>query len=158
SEMDATMQTQVAILRSDALALRVIEAMRLYRDPRFTTVKPEPEPVMPGSNMQPDPALAAGLLGAFRGGLNVQLVPSTRLIQVSYTHPNPQFATEAANALVRTFIEENFRTKYASASQTSDWLSGELNDLQAKVQTSEEKLVRYQKDHGIVGVDEKQNT
>ncbi|HEV2175348.1 MAG TPA: polysaccharide biosynthesis tyrosine autokinase, partial [Nitrospira sp.] len=30
-------------------------------------------------------------------------------------------------------------------------------DLQLKVQTSEEKLVRYQKDHGILGVDEKEN-
>jgi capsular exopolysaccharide synthesis family protein len=157
-EMDATLQTQVAILRSDALALKTIEVMHLYRDSRFTTVKPEPDPAMPGSNMEPDSAQAASLLGQFRGGLNVQLVPSTRLIQVSYTHPNPQFATEATNTLVKTFIEENFRTKYASANQTSDWLSKELDDLQLKVQTSEEKLVRYQKDHGIVGVDEKQNT
>ncbi len=157
-EMDATLQTQVAILRSDALALKVIEAMRLYRDPRFTTVTPERESAMPASNMQPDPAQFADLLGEFRSGLNVQLIPSTRLIQVSYTHPNPQFATEIANTLVKTFIEENFRTKYASANQTSDWLSKELDDLELKVQTSEEKLVRYQKDHGIVGVDEKQNT
>jgi len=37
------------------------------------------------------------------------------------------------------------------------WLSTELADLQMKVQTSEEKLVRYQKDHSILGVDEKQN-
>ena len=36
-------------------------------------------------------------------------------------------------------------------------LSRELADLQLKVQTGEEKLVRYQKDHGILGVDEKQN-
>ena len=62
--------------------------------------------------MQPDPAQAAGLLGAFRGGLIVQLVPSSRLIQVSYIHPDPQFATEITNTLVKTFIEENFRTKY----------------------------------------------
>jgi capsular exopolysaccharide synthesis family protein len=157
-ELDATLQTQVAILRSDALLLKAIEAMHLDRDPRFTTVKPEPEPAMPGSNMQPDPARAAGLLGEFRSGLNVQRIPDTRLVQISYTHPNPQFATEVANTLVKTFIEENFRTKYDSASQTSDWLSRELDDLQLKVQTSEEKLVRYQKDHGIVGVDEKQNT
>lgn len=157
-ELDATMQTQIAILKSDSLALKVIEAMRLYQDPRFAPVNPQPEQAMPGSSMQPDPSQAAGFLGAFHGGLSVQLIPSTRLIQVSYTHHDPQFATEVANALVKTYIEENFRTKYASASQTSDWLSRELDDLQAKVQTSEEKLVRYQKDHGIVGVDEKQNT
>ena len=157
-EEDTTLQTQAAILRSDALALKAIEAMRIYRDPRFTTVKPEPEPAMPGLTLQPDPAKAAGLLGAFKGGLGVETIPNTRLIQVSYKHPNPQFATEATNTLVKTFIEENFRTKYDSASQTSDWLSKELDDLQLRVQTSEEKLVRYQKDHGIVGVDEKQNT
>jgi polysaccharide biosynthesis transport protein len=107
--------------------------------------------------MQPDPVQAAGLLGAFRGGLIVQLVPNSRLLQVSYTHPDPQFATEITNTLVKTFIEENFRTKYNSVTQTSEWLSRELADLQLKVQTAEEKLVRYQKDHSILGVDEKQN-
>jgi polysaccharide biosynthesis transport protein len=157
-EYEATLETQVAILRSDALALKVIEAMHLYRDPRFTTVKQVlPESSTLGSSMQPDAAEAASLLGAFRGGLNVQLVRSSRLIQVSYIHPDPQFATEITNTLVKTFIEENFRTKYESVTQTSEWLSRELADLQLKVQTSEEKLVRYQKDHSILGVDEKQN-
>ena len=157
-EYEATLETQVAILRSDALAIKVIEAMRLYQDPRFTTVRPvSSESSTPLSGMQPDPVQAAGLLGGFHGGLTVQLVPSSRLIQVSYTHPNPQFATEIANTLVKTFIEENFRTKYESVTQTSEWLSKELADLQLKVQTSEEKLVRYQKEHSILGVDEKQN-
>ncbi len=157
-EFEATLETQVAILRSDALAIKVIEAMHLYQDPRFTTVKPTVnDPAMPDTSMQPDPTQAAGLLGSFHGGLNIQLVPNTRLIQVSYTNPDPRFATEVANTLVKTFIEENFRTKYDSASQTADWLSRELADLQLKVQTSEEKLVRYQKDHGILGVDEKEN-
>ncbi len=157
-EFEATLETQVAILRSDALALKVIEAMHLYQDPRFTQVQqvaPE-SPVQPGS-MQPDPAQAAGLLGAFHSGLIVQLVPSSRLIQVSYTHTDPQFATQITNTLVKTFIEENFKTKYNSVTQTSEWLSRELADLQLKVQTAEEKLVRYQKDHSILGVDEKQN-
>src|SRR5262249_8121188 len=41
--------------------------------------------------------------------------------------------------------------------QTSDWLSKQLSDLQLKVETSQQKLVQYQKDHGILGIDEKQN-
>ena len=158
-EYEATLETQVAILRSDALAIKVIEAMRLYQNPQFTAVKqPDLPPSSIGdSSMPPDPTQAAALLGAFHGGLNIQLVPGTRLIQVSYTHNDPRFATEVTNTLIKTFIEENFRTKYDSASQTSDWLNRELADLQLKVQTSEEKLVRYQKDHGILGVDEKEN-
>jgi succinoglycan biosynthesis transport protein ExoP len=157
-EYEATLETEAAILRSDALALKVSEAMRLDRDPRFTGGRPaSPGSSLQDSSMQPDPAQAASLLDVIHGGLNVQLLPNSRLIQISYTSPDPRFATEVVNTLVKTYIEENFRTKYDSASQTSDWLSRELADLQLKVQTSEEKLVRYQKDHGILGVDEKQN-
>src|SRR5216683_300510 len=159
-DYDAALETQVAILRSDALAIKVIEAMHLDRDPRFTPatqVSPSTDAAIQVSRMEPDPSKTASLLGTFSAGLNVQLIRNSRLIQVSYTHPDPRLATEIANTLVTTFIEENFRTKYESVTQTSEWLSKELADLQLKVQTSEEKLVRYQKDHSILGVDEKQN-
>jgi len=158
SEYEVALETQAAILRSDALAMKVIEAVHLDQASTFTgETRPQAEDSIRVSSMQPDPAKTAGLLGAFRGGLSVQLIPNSRLVQISYTSPDPRVATEIANALVRTFIEENFKTKYESVTQTSEWLSTELADLQLKVQTSEEKLVRYQKDHSILGVDEKQN-
>ncbi len=159
-EYDVALETQAAILRSDALAIKVMQALHLDQDARFTRVRqisPSAEGAVRVSSMEPDPVKAAGLLGTFRSGLSVQLVRSSRLIQVSYTHPDPRLATEIANTLVKTFIEENFRTKYESVTQTSEWLSRELADLQLKVETSEEKLVRYQKEHSILGVDEKQN-
>jgi len=159
-DYDTALETQVAILRSDALAIKVIQALHLDQDARLTGVgqiSPSAEGAVRVSSMEPDPVRVAGLLGAFRGGLSVQLIRSSRLIQVSYTHPDPRLATQIANTLVTTFIEENFRTKYESVTQTSEWLSKELADLQLKVQTSEEKLVRYQKDHSILGVDEKEN-
>ena len=160
NESELSLETQAAILRSDALAMKVIEAMHLDQDPRFAGVWQVSAPSENGirlSGMEPDPARIASLLGAFRAGLSVQLIPGSRLVQISYTHPDPRLATEIVNGLVKTFIEENFKTKYESVTQTSDWLSTELADLQLKVQTSEEKLVRYQKDHSILGVDEKQN-
>jgi polysaccharide biosynthesis transport protein len=159
-DYDAALETQVAILRSEALATQVIDTMHLDRDPRFTGVKASSsgsDDVIHTSEMEPDPGKAAGLLGAFEGGLNVQLIPGSRLISVSYTHPDPQLAAEIVNTLVRGFIEQNFKTKYESVTQTSDWLTKELADLQLRVQTSEEKLVRYQKDHSILGIDDKEN-
>jgi succinoglycan biosynthesis transport protein ExoP len=159
NETELSLETQAAILRSNALAMKVIEAMHLDQDPRFAGGRQ----AAPSSNairlssMEPDPARIAGLQGAFRGGLSVQLIPNSRLVQISYTHPDPRLAAEIVNGLVKTYIEANFRTKYESVTQTSEWLSTELADLQLKVQTSEEKLVRYQKDHSILGIDEKQN-
>ena len=153
------LETQLSILRSDELALKVIAALHLDSNPSFIgseTAKDSREKIR-SSDLAPDPQEQASLLGVFRGGLIVEVLPRTRVIQISYMHPDPKLAAEITNSLVKTFIEENFRTKYESTSQTAEWLSRELSDLQMKVQTSEEKLVRYQKDKGIVGIDEKQN-
>jgi succinoglycan biosynthesis transport protein ExoP len=159
-QTDLALETQAAILRSDALAMKVIETMHLDQDPRFAgggqALAPAGDAIQI-SSMEPDPARIAGLLGTFHGGLGVQILSNTRLVQISYTHPDPRLATEIANGLVKTFIEENFKTKYESVTQTSEWLSKELADLRLKVETSEQKLVRYQKDHSILGIDEKQN-
>jgi succinoglycan biosynthesis transport protein ExoP len=156
-QYDVALETQAAILKSDALAMKVIEAMHLAGGSRSVAADPQGEDSIQVSGMQTDPAKVTGLLAAFHGGLSVKIIPNSRLVQISYTSPDPRQATEIVNALVRTFIEENFKTKYESVTQTSEWLSTELADLQLKVQTSEEKLVRYQKDHSILGVDEKQN-
>ena len=56
-----------------------------------------------------------------------------------------------------TYTENNFKSRFDSTMQASDWLSKQLVDLQMKVETSQEKLVHYQKEHEILGIDEKQN-
>src|SRR5258708_2096274 len=80
-DYESTLETQAAILRSDALAMKVIEAMRLDRNPKFTAPKPQQaEDSLQLSCMQPDPAIAAGLLRSFRGGLIFQLIPKSQLV------------------------------------------------------------------------------
>src|ERR1017187_130713 len=71
-EYEATLETQAAILRSDSLAMKVIEAIRLDQNPKFIGGAPPQRSADPlqASNMQPDPATTAGLLGRFRGGLS----------------------------------------------------------------------------------------
>jgi len=158
SDYSVAMETQVSILRSDELALKVIDTLHLDRNPTFTgSVVGTSADELRSSNLESDPKSLATWLTLFRRRMNVQVVPRTRVVEISYMDPNPRLAAEISNTLVRTFIEENFRTKYESTNQTADWLSKELSDLQLKVQTSEEKLVRYQKEKGIVGIDEKQN-
>lgn len=66
-------------------------------------------------------------------------------------------AANVVNTLMQTYVENNFKARFESTMQASDWLSKQLVDLQMKVETSQEKLVRYQKEHEILGMDEKQN-
>jgi succinoglycan biosynthesis transport protein ExoP len=152
------LDTEVLILRSDLLALQVIRELNLDKqlDPNA--------PANAGSGLQkttdalqPDSPRTSALLAGFRNRLNVALVPGTRAIEIRYRSPDPDRAAQVVNTLMHTYVEQNFKTRFESTMQASDWLSKQLVDLQIKVETSQEKLVRYQKEHGILGIDEKQN-
>ena len=54
-------------------------------------------------------------------------------------------------------LSKTSRLRFDSTMQAADWLSKQLADLQIKVETSQSKLIEYQKEHGIVGTDDKQN-
>src|ERR1700723_1971688 len=150
---DLALQTQASILLSDTLALKAIDTMHLDRDPRFT----RKTSTSPNPNLTQNAPQTMGLLRQFRQGLKVEPVPGTRIVLVNYSDRDPRLAADIVNTLVQTFIEANVRTRYESATQTAEWLSKELSDLRVKVEASEEKLVGYQREHGILGIDEKQN-
>src|ERR1700704_2443383 len=151
------LDTEVRILQSDLMALQVIRQLNLDKRPEFGGQADQKQPNLVADPLQSDSNRTSALLGSFRGNLHVTLIPNTRIIEIHYTSTDPQLAASAVNTLAATYVEQNFKTKFESTMQASDWLSKQLVDLQMKVETSQEKLVRYQKEHEILGIDEKQN-
>src|ERR1700690_4309669 len=151
------MDTEVRILQSDLLSLQVIRQLNLDKRPEFGGHADQKQQNLVADPLQTDSNRTSALLGAFRGGLRVTLIPNTRIIEIHYSSPDPQLAASAVNTLAATYVEQNFKTKFESTMQASHWLSKQLVDLQMKVETSQEKLVRYQKEHEILGTDEKTN-
>jgi polysaccharide biosynthesis transport protein len=153
------LDTEVRILRSDLLALQVIRQLNLDRMPEFGGhgAPASSSLALTTDAFEPDSARANAVLGGFKGNLHVVLEPNTRIIDIHFRSPNKELSARVVNALANTYIEQNFKTRFESTMQASDWLSRQLVDLQMKVETSQEKLVKYQKDHQILGIDEKQN-
>jgi capsular exopolysaccharide synthesis family protein len=150
------LETDIKILQSNLLALQVIQELHLDRGSEFASQAPPPVDLAPDP-LQSDPAQAAAMVGSFKGSLRVALVPNTRIIEVHYRSADPQKAANVVNTLMQTYVENNFKARFDSTMQASDWLQRQLVDLQMKVEASQEKLVRYQKEHEILGTDEKQN-
>jgi succinoglycan biosynthesis transport protein ExoP len=153
------LETEVMILQSDLLALQVVKELGLDRRPDFggkTPALPSSLDLAPDP-LQADPARTSALLGGFRGNLKVSLSPNTHIIKVSFRNADKDLTAHVVNTLMSTYTENNFKSRFDSTMQASDWLSKQLVDLQMKVETSQEKLVRYQKEHEILGMDEKQN-
>jgi exopolysaccharide transport family protein len=153
------LETEVMILQSDLLALQVVKELALDRRPEFggkTAALPSSLDLAPDP-LTADSARTSSLLSGFRNSLKVTLSPNTHIIKVSYRNPDKDLTATVVNTLMSTYTENNFKSRFDSTMQASDWLSKQLVDLQMKVETSQEKLVRYQKEHEILGIDEKQN-
>jgi polysaccharide biosynthesis transport protein len=154
------LETDMKILQSDLLALQVIRELNLDKQSEFSGSAPSAPPPsldLAPDTLQSDPARASSMIGDFKGNLRVNLSPNTRIIEVHYRSLDPQMAASVVNTLMQTYVENNFKARFDSTMQASDWLQKQLVDLQMKVETSQEKLVRYQKEHEILGIDEKQN-
>jgi len=155
------METEVKILQSDLLALQVIKELNLDRQPEFggkSPVSPLPSSLdLAPDPLEADPSRTSSLLGSFKGRLTISLIPNSRIMSVRFRDSDPQTAQNVVNKLMGDYQENNYKTRFNNTMQVSDWLGQQLVDLQMKVETSQEKLVRYQKEHEILGIDEKQN-
>ncbi len=154
-DYNVALETQVKILQSDLLALEVIRSIKLDSDPAFTG--PQGSTAAKSDGLSIDSPLQNRLIGRFRSGLKVSVVPRTRIIEIRYIDTDPKLAAKIVNGLANTYIQQNMKNRYESVMQTSDWLAKQLTDLQLKVETSQANLVRYQKEHGILGLDDKRN-
>jgi polysaccharide biosynthesis transport protein len=152
-------ETEVKILQSDLLALQVVKDLGLDRRPEFggKAAPPSASLDLAPDPLQADPSRTSALLSNFRGNLKVALAPNTKIIEVHFRSANKDLAANVVNKLMEDYTENNFKSRFDSTMQAEDWLSKQLVDLQMKVENSQEKLVRYQKEHEILGIDEKQN-
>ena len=147
------MDTQTHVLQSDAIAKLVISKLSLDSDAAFAGKGA----AAASSAADIEPHREAALVGKFHRSLQINSIPRTRLLEIRFSSPDPILAAKAVNSGIDTYIEQNYKTHLEATTRTSDWLTQQLSELQMKVQESQEKLVQYQKEHGILGIDEKEN-
>jgi len=147
------LQTQVDVLKSGNLAWQTIQQLKLDLEPSFTSV-------LPGGGAGDEglsPARRARLIAAFKKSLHIDLVPGSRMIQVSFESTDPNLAAEAANALVSNYREYNFHSRYDATREASGYMREQLDELKAKVEQSQQALVNYERANSIVDATGKVN-
>lgn len=82
----------------------------------------------------------------------------TRLIDIRFTHADPQVAAKIVNAIADTFVLSNLEKKTETNATAGDFLQKRVAELQSGIRSSEERLVNYAKTHQILSLDGSQNT
>jgi len=155
-----TMDTQTRVLQSDAIAKLTIRKLNLDTDTVFAGKQANRTSDDSGGSSESrtiELHREAALVGKFQKALQVNSVPRTRLLEIRFSSTDGALAAKVVNAAIDTYIEQNYRTHLDATKRTADWLTQQLSELQIKVEESQEKLVRYQQEHGILGMDDKEN-
>src|SRR5688572_2075775 len=107
----------------------------------------------------------APFVGAILGGLRVDpvkesrgLYKETRLIDISYTHGDPEVASKVVNAIAETYVANNVEKRGDTNVSTADFLQKRIAELQENIRTDEERLLNYARNNKIISLDANQNT
>jgi capsular exopolysaccharide synthesis family protein len=163
--------TQYRILQSRGLARRVVKVLPPPPPEQPTTVSralslprqainrwrrtSAPAPADPPA--VDETAAEGAAIGEFLGGVEIVPVKGTRLVEIAYSSPDPQYATLAANTLAREYVQQNLDLKLANTTNTIVWLGEELTKQRQKVEAAERAMAAYQEDQNAMSLDDRQN-
>ncbi len=146
------LETLANVFRSDQLAWRVINELKLYQAPgfmggfarRFPGYRPE----SPGADAQ------AWLLERFQRRLHVQTLPRTLLIQIRFRSKDAALSAAVVNAMIRVYGQQESESRVQATAQASGWLQSQLIDLKSRVERGQQRLTTFQNEHGILSTPE----
>ena len=89
--------------------------------------------------------------------IDIEPIKGSRLVDVSAFSTDPAMAAQLANTLVELYIKQNLDAKVGVSHQAVGWLEEQLKSSQTKVADSEEALMGYKQEHGIISLEDRQN-
>jgi succinoglycan biosynthesis transport protein ExoP len=82
-------------------------------------------------------------LEAYYEHLNVQQVPSSRVISIDFSSANAQLAANVANAIAEAYLRMQQTAQLDQTRAAGSWLAGEIEKMRKKVADAEDKVEKY---------------
>lgn len=143
--MPGYMATQVDILNSKSVALKVVDELKLANN----------------ETVRADFAKSSSSEGDIRDWLaglllkNLEAVPSreSSVLTISFTGADPRFAAAVANAFARAYQQTAIQLKVEPIKRASSYFNDQVKVLRENLEAAQNNLSRYQQEKGIVSVD-----
>ncbi|SMF93356.1 chain length determinant protein EpsF [Methylomagnum ishizawai] len=139
--------TQVDIITSHAVALRVVDSLKLTEVPELVE-KFDQETEGRGSVRD----WVADRLVKY---LDARPGRDSSVIAIEFSSTDPDFAAGVANAFARAYIQTNLDLRVDPARTQASWFEDQIKNLRGQVEAARQRLSEYQRRTGIVASDEK---
>ena len=159
-------QTQYNILQSRQLARKTIEALHLWDSP-YLGGKPRTgflSALFPAKATEAKNAANSNetsdqspVIDRFLDNLTVSPIRNSRLVDLKYQLSDADLATRIANAIAKSYIEQNLEYKFTTSKEASDWLGDRLAEQRRQVEAAESALQRYREQHDAISLQDHEN-
>jgi len=143
----AQINTQLEILRSDRVAQRVVQNLKLadLADMRSAW-----------ANARSGMTIQEWLTDVMEAGLDAKVSsPGSNVIDISYRSADARFASTVANAYVQAFLETSIELRVDPAKQYSGFFTDQQKSARTDLETAQNKLSAFQREKGIIGSDDR---
>ncbi len=143
----AVINTQIEVIRSDRVAQRVIQNLKLA-DTADLKAAWERGGKSGGT-------LIEWLTGFIEAGLEVKVAaPGSTVVNITYRSADPRFAATVANAYVTAFLETSIELRVDPAKQNSVFFDEQQKAARDALTAAQNKLSAFQKEKQIIGTDD----
>lgn len=145
-------QTQYGLLRSNSLAERVVQALRLQDDPKFLEtmgVKRKSDSELASQSRAERIRAAAAML---LSRVDIAPVRGSSLVEINFTSASPELSAKVANSWADSFIQSNLERRFESTAYARKFLEDRLAQLRQRLEESERQAVAYSAQQGLVSV------
>jgi capsular exopolysaccharide synthesis family protein len=129
---DSTVQTEIKILTSPALALQTIQSTGLTQNPEF----------------EGDTRAATA---QFLKNLSVSAQGTSRVLEVSFKSRDPQLAAKIANAHVDAYFNAQIEQKRERVEKLSAWFEDKVKSLKSDVTEKSQAVEQFRAQEGLTG-------
>lgn len=149
--------TQFEILKSRALAQRVVKELELLNVPEFNPYheahgkKFSIKEFISGAGGAPSQEqILAKTVDTLWGVISISPVRKTQLVKISVESESPDMAATISNAVATAYIKSQLEARVDFTNQAVGWLSDRMGGLKTRLNESEDRLQAYRDRHNLV--------
>ena len=147
---DSEMGTEINAIQSEPLMIRTINELRLYLDPKFVGFFRARKNKEDSTPWYARPKEREKELTKFGKWLDVEAAPKSFNVDVSFSYPDPEISQAVVKNLVSHYIDSRYQARYETVTQTTRWLTEQLEGFRKTVASSRQRLADFMRDHDII--------
>jgi polysaccharide biosynthesis transport protein len=156
------LQTQYRIIESRSLARDVVKKLDLTHNSEFVSPEEIQKQNLPivGNAAAGQSSEAAQLeervISEVMGGIQVNPIRNSLLINISYSSPSPQMAARVANTVAAAYTDWNLALRLKTQQNSANFLDDQVKEQKKKLEASEQALQQYREKYGVVALNPSQ--